>query len=78
MVLFGATSWICGAPGFCAAAGIGDRRQHAVVDLDLLGGVARLRQRFGDDHRDRIADMAGLAVASAGCGAIFIGEPSLE
>ena len=42
--------------------GIGDRRQHRVIDFDLLGGVARLRQRLGDHDRDRIADMAGLAV----------------
>ena len=40
---------------------IGDRRQHRVIDFDLLGGIARLRQRLGDHHRDRIADMAGLA-----------------
>ena len=42
-------------------AGIGHRRQHLVIDFDLFGGIARLRQRFGDHHRHRIADMAGLA-----------------
>ena len=57
---------------------IGHRRQHRVVDLDLFGCVARLRQRLRDHDRDRIADMAALPWASAGCGAIFIGEPSLE
>ena len=40
---------------------IGHRRQHLVVDLDLLGGVLGLRQRLGHHHRDRIADIAGLA-----------------
>ena len=34
------------------------RRQHAVVDRDELGGVARELARFGDDERDRVADMA--------------------
>ena len=37
------------------------RRQHLIVDLDLLGRVFALRGRFGDHHRDRIADIAGLA-----------------
>ena len=46
---------------FLRRGGIGDRGQHRVIDLDLLGGVARLRQGLGDHHRDRIADMAGLA-----------------
>ena len=42
---------------------VGDRRQYGVVDLELFGGVARLRQRFRDDNRDRIADVAGFAVS---------------
>ena len=46
-------------------AGIGDRRQHLVIDLDLLGGVLRLRQRLGDHDRNRIADITGLARARA-------------
>ena len=41
---------------------IGDRGQHRVIDFDFLRGVARLRQRLSEHHRDRIADMAGLAV----------------
>jgi hypothetical protein len=36
-----------------------DRRQRLVVDLDQLRRVLRLRQSIGDDHRDRIADVAG-------------------
>ncbi len=40
---------------------IGDRRQHGVVDFHLFRGIARLRQRFGDHHRHRIADMARFA-----------------
>ncbi len=31
--------------------------QHLVVDLDLLGGIACLRQSFADHHRHRVADM---------------------
>jgi hypothetical protein len=42
---------------------VGDRRQHGVVDLELFGGVARLRQRLRNDNRDRIADVAGFAVS---------------
>ena len=38
---------------------VGHRRQHLVVDLDLFGGIARLRERLGDHHRDRLADMVG-------------------
>ena len=64
---------------FLRGRGIGDRRQHAVVDLDLLGGVAWLARNVSAmTTATSIADMAGLAVASAGCGAAFIGEPSLE
>ena len=36
------------------------RRQRLVVDLDQLGGVARLRQRLGDDEGDAVADEAHL------------------
>jgi hypothetical protein len=37
---------------------IDDRRLDCVVDDDLLGRVARRCQAVGDDHRDRVADMA--------------------
>jgi len=37
-------------------------RQHRVIDFDFLSRIARLRQRLGEHHRDRIADMAGLAI----------------
>ena len=36
------------------------RRQRLVVDLDQLGGVARLRQRLGDHEGDAVADEAHL------------------
>jgi len=41
---------------------IGDRGLDGVIDRDQLGRVARLRQAVGDDDRDRVADMAHLAV----------------
>ena len=37
--------------------GIHDGRAGRIVDLDPLGGVARLIERVGDHDRDRIADM---------------------
>jgi hypothetical protein len=39
---------------------VDDRRQRLVVDLDLLRGVERLRERVGDDQRDRLADVGDL------------------
>ena len=36
---------------------IDHRRQRLVLDLDQLGGVARLRQRLGDHERDPVADV---------------------
>ena len=36
-------------------------RQHVVVDFDFLGRVLGLLHRIGHDHRDLIADVAGLA-----------------
>ena len=48
--------------GFLRGGEIGNRRQHAVIDLDLFCRVARLRQRVRDHHRDRVADIADLAV----------------
>ena len=41
---------------------VGDGRQHAVIDVDLLGRVARLRVGLGDDDGDVVADVAHLAV----------------
>jgi len=38
----------------------GDCGQRLVPHLDPLGRVRRLRHRFGDDNRDRLADMADL------------------
>ena len=38
------------------------RRQGAVVDHDLLGGVERLRAGLGDDQRHRLADIADLVL----------------
>ena len=58
---------------------IDHRRQHLVVDLDLLGGVARLRLASRRSRpRPRRRHGSPCSAASAGCGAIFIGEPSLE
>ena len=37
--------------------GLDDRRQHLVIDLHQLGGVARLGGGVGDDNRHRVADM---------------------
>ena len=37
---------------------IDERRQQLVVDRHELGGVARLRLRFGDDEGDAVADAA--------------------
>ena len=48
--------------GFLRGGEIGNRRQHAVIDLDLFCRVARLRQRVRDHHRDRVADVADLTV----------------
>ena len=39
-------------------AGIDDRRLLDIVDLDLVGRLARLLEGLGDDDRDRVADMA--------------------
>ncbi len=37
---------------------VGDGGLLDIVDPDQFGGVAGLRRRLGDDHRDRVADMA--------------------
>ena len=41
--------------------GIDRGRQRLVVDLDRGGGILRLHLAFGDDRRDRLADVADLA-----------------
>ena len=38
----------------------GHCRQELVVDLDPLGAVLGGQQRFGDDHRHRLADKTRL------------------
>ncbi len=48
--------------GLGGASGVGDRRQHAVVDRHLLSRVLRLSIGVRDNDRDRIADIKGLAV----------------
>ncbi len=50
-----------GRLGFLRLAGVDDRRQRLVVDLDELGGVARELARLGHDGHDRLADVAHLA-----------------
>ncbi len=38
---------------------VGDRLENFVVDLDLRGGLARMKLRVGHDHRHEVADAAG-------------------
>ena len=45
--------------GLRRAHGVDDGRQRLVIDLDQLGGVARLIQCLGDDGGDRVAHIAG-------------------
>ena len=54
----GLSSHTLSASGLAASSMLTTRRQRLVVDLDQLGGVARLRQRLGDDEGDAVADMA--------------------
>ena len=54
----GLSSHTLGASGLAASSMLTTRRQRLVVDLDQLGGVARLRQRLGDDEGDAVADVA--------------------
>ena len=49
--------------------GVGDGRQHLVVDDDRLGGVLRLSERFGNDDGNVIADIANLALREGWMGA---------
>ena len=44
--------------GFQRLGRIDDGRLDGVIDVDLLGGVARLAEALGDHDRDRVADMA--------------------
>jgi len=48
--------------GFERGNTVHHRRQHLVVDIDQLRGVLRLVRRLGDDQRDRVADVAHLAL----------------
>ena len=48
--------------GVEGGAHVDDRGQLLDVELDRLGGVARLGQRLGDHRGDRIADVADLAL----------------
>ena len=47
---------------------VDQRRQRLVVDLDQLGGVARLRQGLGDDKGDPVADVADAVADDAAAG----------
>ena len=46
--------------GFHGILDIDHCRQRLVIDLDQFGGILSLRQRFGDDERDALADRAHL------------------
>jgi hypothetical protein len=48
--------------GLGRIAHVHHRRQHVVVDLHRLGGIARLGQRVGHHHRDPVADVPHLAL----------------
>ncbi len=41
---------------------VDDCRQDFVIHLDELGGIPRLGERFGDHHRDALADVPHLAL----------------
>ena len=45
---------------------VDDQRKLFPGDGDCLGGVARLKERIGDDHRDDVADMGGFVAAITG------------
>jgi len=51
-----------GSARLARRSGVDDRRQHLVVDDDLLRGVLSLRQRLRDDGGDMVADVAHLAL----------------
>ena len=53
---FGHCSQIFGASGFRRLLEIDERGQRLIVDVDKLGGIARLRLGFGDDEGDAVAD----------------------
>ncbi len=54
----------------------GDRRQRIDIDDDRLGRILGLRQSFGDDERDRIADTAHLVGGQRRPRRLPHGEPS--
>ena len=54
----GRASWIGVASSASARSMFGSARQLVVIDAHRLGGVLRLRQRFRDHDRDRLADIA--------------------
>ncbi len=56
--------------------GVDNRGQRLVFDGDQLGRIARCGGRFGDDHRDGVADMPHAGCAIAGCGGSTDGVPS--
>ena len=64
--------------GLLRRRGIGDRGQHRVIDFDFLGGVARCGSVSAITTAIASPTWQALPLASAGCAAIFIGEPSLE
>ncbi len=62
--------------GLCGCARVGDGGQRFDIDHHRLGGIARLRRRFGDDKGHRIADEAHLVGGERGRTGVFMGEPS--
>ena len=67
--------------GLARLGGLGridDRRQHVVIDVDLLGRVARLSERVGDDDGDVVADIAHLALRQRRMGARLHGRAVLR
>ena len=53
---FGHCSQIFGASRFRRLLQIDQRGQRLIVDVDQLGGIARLRLGLGDDEGDAVAD----------------------
>ena len=51
---------------FCRFLGISNRRQWIDVHHHRFGSIARLRQRFGDHERHRIADITHLVGHQSG------------
>src|SRR5712691_5701636 len=78
MMLLGATSWICGAPGCfaCAGSATAGSTSYSTATSSAASlassGVSAMTTATGSPTWQT------LPLASAGCGAIFIGVPSLE